>query len=64
MVFMWPDVFQGWGIPQIEDLNQNGFADLHVCWGAEKNLAKDYDNFKKLKEIHYKLIFLMFITRY
>ena len=44
MVFMWPDVFQGWGIPQIEDLNQNGFADLHVCWGAEKNLAKDYDN--------------------
>ena len=43
-VFMWPDVFDGWGIPQIEELNQKEFADLHVCWGSEKNTKKEYDN--------------------
>ena len=43
-VFMWPDVFDGWGIPEIETLNDKGFADLHVCWGAEKNTKKKYDN--------------------
>jgi len=43
-VFMWPDVFDGWGIPEIEELNDKGFADLHVCWGAEKNTKKKYDN--------------------
>ncbi len=43
-VFMWPDVFDGWGIPQIEEFNEKGFADLHVCWGAEKNLSVEYDN--------------------
>ena len=41
---MWPDVFDGWGIPQIEEFNEKGFADLHVCWGAEKNLTKKYKN--------------------
>ena len=41
---MWPDVFDGWGIPQIEELNQKEFADLHVCWGSEKNTKKEYDN--------------------
>ena len=43
-VFMWPDVFDGWGMPQIEEFNDKGFADLHVCWGAEKNLNSQYDN--------------------
>jgi len=43
-VFMWPDMFEGWGIPQIEELNNSGFADLHVCWGSERNLNKEYNN--------------------
>jgi hypothetical protein len=43
-VFMWPDVFDGWGIPQIEELNQKDLSDLHVCWGSEKNVAKKYKN--------------------
>ena len=43
-VFMWPDVFDGWGIPQIEEFNDKGYADLHVCWGAEKNLSTEYEN--------------------
>jgi hypothetical protein len=38
-VFMWPDVFDGWGIPEIEELNEKSFADLHVCWGAERNIS-------------------------
>lgn len=43
-IFMWPDVFDSWGAPQIKELNEKGFADLHVCWGAEKNLSIEYDN--------------------
>jgi len=43
-VFMWPDMFEGWGIPQIEEFNDAGFADLHVCWGSERNLSQEYDN--------------------
>jgi len=43
-VFMWPDVFDGWGLPEIEDLNEKGFADLHVCWGSERNTATDIEN--------------------
>jgi len=43
-VFMWPDVFAGWGIPEIEEMNEKGFADLHVCWGSERNTNKQYDN--------------------
>lgn len=43
-VFMWPDMFEGWGIPQIDELNEAGFADLHVCWGSERNLSQQYDN--------------------
>ena len=43
-VFMWPDVFDSWGIPQIEEFNNKKFADLHVCWGAEKNTTNKYEN--------------------
>ena len=43
-VFMWPDVFDGWGLPEIEELNEKGFADLHVCWGSERNTANNIDN--------------------
>ena len=43
-VFMWPDMFEGWGIPQIDELNESGFSDLHVCWGSERNLSQQYDN--------------------
>ena len=43
-VFMWPDMFEGWGIPQIEEFNEKGFADLHVCWGSERNIATEYEN--------------------
>jgi len=43
-VFMWPDVFDGWGIPEIQELNVEGLADLHVCWGSEKNFETEQDN--------------------
>ena len=43
-VFMWPDVFDGWGIPEIEELNEKGFADLHVCWGSERNVGANIKN--------------------
>jgi len=43
-VFMWPDMFDGWGIPEIEDLNEKKFADLHVCWGSERNVGTNIDN--------------------
>ena len=43
-VFMWADVFDGWGIPQIEELNEKGFADLHVCWGSERNVGSHIEN--------------------
>ena len=41
---MWPDMFEGWGIPQIEEFNEKGFADLHVCWGSERNVTAEYEN--------------------
>lgn len=40
MIFMWPDVGIDWGKPQIENELKN-YADLHVCWGTEKNLNID-----------------------
>jgi len=43
-IFMWPDVFDGWGIPEIQELNDKGFADLHVCWGSERNTKVQHDN--------------------
>ena len=43
-VFMWPDVFDGWGLPEIQELNEKGFADLHVCWGSERNINTKIDN--------------------
>ena len=43
-IFMWPDVFDGWGIPEIEELNEKGFADLHVCWGSERNVVNNIKN--------------------
>jgi len=43
-IFMWPDVFDSWGIPEIKKLNNQGFADLHVCWGSEKNISDDIKN--------------------
>ena len=42
-VFMWPDLFDGWGLPQVEDLNSKELADLHVCWGSERNV-EDIEN--------------------
>ena len=43
-VFMWPDMFDGWGIPQIKELNSKKYADLHVCWGSERNVDADCNN--------------------
>ena len=43
-VFVWPDIGTDWGIPEIEHFNKNGWSDLHVCWGREKNVLQDYDN--------------------
>jgi len=43
-VFIWADVFDGWGIPEIEELNEKGFANLHVCWASERNFDKDCNN--------------------
>jgi hypothetical protein len=40
-VFMWPDMFDSWGIPELTKLNEGNYADLHVCWGAEKNVNND-----------------------
>jgi hypothetical protein len=43
-VFIWPDVFDGWGRSEIMKLNEKNLADLHVCWASEQNLDNDYDN--------------------
>lgn len=43
-IFIWADIGPDWGIPMIDDLNQKGFSDLHVCWAREKNINKKYSN--------------------
>ena len=43
-VFVWPDIGVDWGIPEIEQFNSEGWADLHVCWGREQNIKKEYEN--------------------
>ena len=43
-VFVWPDIGVDWGIPEIEQFNNEGWADVHICWGSENNIKKQYDN--------------------
>ena len=41
-IFMWPDMRPDWGISEVDELEKNGFSDLHVCWGSEKIIPTQY----------------------